>query len=318
MKKIVTIGGGSGQSQLLKGIKKIPEIEITAIVSMFDSGGSTGRLRKELGVLPPGDILKCLLALSGKESLESFLKQRFQKNKLQGHSLGNLLLIMLSEYEGDFLKAVEALGEALDSRGRVCPVSTDKADLVAVLENGEKVWGEGKIDVPENKNRAPIERIYLSPREGEKIRAEDSATASLKEADFILLSPGDIYTSLLPNFLVEGISEAVQESRAKLVYLSNLTTKPGESDNFQAEDFRAEIGKYLNRKIDYLVFNNNIPRQSDIDKLISESARPVRPPEKDFAEGIVIKEDLLDCSSETLKHSCEKIASTVSKIIKEK
>ena len=318
MKNVVTIGGGSGQSNLLKGLKNIPEIEITAIVSMFDSGGSTGRLRKELGVLPPGDILKCLLALSGEEKIEKFLKQRFEKNKLKGHSLGNLLLVVLSQYEGDFSRAVDSLGEVLGSPGRVLPVTTDKASLVAVLENGEEVWGEGEIDVPQNENRAKVEKIYLSALEAEKVRAEDSVITALGEADFIILSPGDIYTSLLPNLLVGGVVGAIQESEAKLIYLGNLTTKPGESDNFQAEDFVLEIEKYLERGIDYAVFNNNIPGQENIEKLISESARPVYPPEKDLAGRIVIKEDLWDRSSKNLKHSRAKTASLISKLIKEK
>src|SRR3989339_1698395 len=162
--KVVTIGGGTGQFTLLSAIRDL-ELDITAIVSMVDSGGSTGRLRDELGVLPPGDILKCVLALSrNREIYRELLQKRFSgENKLEGHSVGNMLLTMLSQYTDDFPESVRALGEILDSAGTVLPVTTDKATLVAELTDGRRLYGEAAIDVPRGETRGRIKHTFLAP-----------------------------------------------------------------------------------------------------------------------------------------------------------
>ncbi|MGM0629378.1 MAG: gluconeogenesis factor YvcK family protein, partial [Patescibacteria group bacterium] len=170
-KEILTVGGGSGQYVLLSGVRDVPDFNVTAVVSMADSGGSTGRLRDELGVLPPGDILKCVLALSPhREAGRSILQKRFKNNaKLAEHSVGNMLLTMLSQYCNDFSQGVEALADVLETKGRVLPVSTDRATLVAELTDGSWLFGESAIDVPRGDQKEKIKRTFLVPHHSDSI-----------------------------------------------------------------------------------------------------------------------------------------------------
>src|SRR6056297_1588175 len=184
MINITTIGGGSGQYILLSGLRDISDLDVTAVVSMVDSGGSTGRLRDEFGVLPPGDILKCALALSPfRESARSLLQKRFQNNdKLADHSVGNMLLTMLSQYCNDFAEGVRALGEVLETQGRVWPVTTDKATLVAELTDGSWLFGESAIDVPRGDQREKIKRTFLVPHHSESIKVYPEVLQAIKQA----------------------------------------------------------------------------------------------------------------------------------------
>jgi uncharacterized cofD-like protein len=257
MKRIVTIGGGSGQYVLLSALRDVEDIEITSIVSMADSGGSTGRLRDELGVLPPGDVLKCLLALSpNREVFRPLLLRRFERSeKLSGHNAGNMLLTMLSQYAGDFYDGVASLGEILECRGKVIPVTTNKITLIAKLINGEEVIGEAAVDVPEE-NRPKIEDVYLSSDDAEKIEVNARALKSIEKADYVIVGPGDFYTSIVPNLLVPGLCETLQKSKAKILYILNIMTKHGETDDWMAKDFVLRLEKYLGRKINVLIANS--------------------------------------------------------------
>src|SRR6056297_458263 len=242
-KKIVTIGGGSGQYVLLSGLRDLVDFEVTAVVSMVDSGGSTGRLRDELGILPPGDILKCILALSPhRDSVRHLLQKRFRSNpKLAEHSVGNMLLTMLSQYCNDFTQGVKALGEVLDIKGEVLPVTTDKATLVAELTDGSWLYGESAIDVPRGNQREKIKKTFLVPHHSETIQVYPRVLEAIKEADYIILGPGDLYTSIIPNVLVKGVKEELGRAKAELIYLANIMTKFGETENFTAKDFMEKI-----------------------------------------------------------------------------
>lgn len=260
-KKIVVIGGGTGTYQVLSGLKKY-DVDISAIISMCDSGGSTGRLRKELGILPPGDVRRAILALSdlpfAQKTLEELFNFRFKKGaSLGGHSVGNILLAALTQITGSMDKAIDEAARILHVSGSVFPVTLDKTNLVAVLSDGTRVYGEAKVDKREIKPELPIEKVYLNP----KARIYLKAAKEIKDADLILIAPGDLYTSILPAILVDGVTNAISESKGQLAYVINLMTKKGETDNFTASDFVSVIEKYLDSsfsKLKYVFVNKKI------------------------------------------------------------
>jgi uncharacterized cofD-like protein len=254
-KKIVVIGGGTGTYQTLVGLKKYP-VELCAVVAMSDSGGSTGRLRKELSILPPGDIRRALLALSNlplsKKTLEHLFDFRFETGEgLAGHSVGNLLLAALTQITGRMDLAIAEAAKILEVSGYVYPVTLDHTNLVAVLENGQRIFGEAEIDLRAEKTNgslSPIKRIYLSP----SATVFPAAAYVIKKADAIVLAPGDLYTSLIPNLLVNGVTEAIEKSKAKVILVVNLMTKPGETDGYCASHFVKVVKDYLGSAKDRL------------------------------------------------------------------
>lgn len=282
-KHVVVIGGGTGTYQVLTGLKKYP-LRISAIVTMSDSGGSTGRLRKELSILPPGDVRRALIALSNlplaEKTLERLFAFRFENGQsLKGHSMGNLLLAALTQITGREDLAIKEAGKILAVSGFVYPVTLDKTNLVAILENGKRIVGESRIDLRwEGKAYAesPIKRVYLQP----KARVYKNAAEDLRKADIIVLGPGDLYTSLIPNILVEGVSDAILKSKAKVVLIINLMTKPGETDHFTASKFLEVVRSYLGKsacKITHVIVNNRFPE--DVKTLgwyLKYSSEPVK------------------------------------------
>ena len=293
--KIVTIGGGSGQFALLSGLRNLEEIEITAVVSMVDSGGSTGRLRDEYGVLPPGDILKCLIALSPYKDARHILQKRFRfHDQIKNHNAGNLLLVFLSQYLGnDFVSAVEAFGEMLEIKGQVLPVTINKGTLAAELEDGSFIFSETAIDVVKGERTSKIKKTFLVPHSGE-LKAFPPAIESIVNADYIIVGPGDLYTSITPNFLVEGVKEAVRVSSAKFIQISNIMTKCGETDNFKAQDFNRVLEEYLGRKVDLVILNNKRPDPEVLKSYENEKACLVESdPSYDWDGREIWQEDLL-------------------------
>src|SRR3990170_4224119 len=249
--KIVVFGGGTGIFNLLRGLKRYTS-NIVAIVTMMDSGGSSGRLRDEFGHLPPGDVRQALVALSPDDRSSLTLRQlfnyRFSKGEgLEGHTFGNLFITALSEITGGTDKAIREAGRILGIRGVVYPVTLTHSNLVARLEDGSEIVGETNIDIRKEKPGVKIDYVYLDP----KAYAYPEVLKEIDTADVIVLGPGDLYTSVIPNLLVEGIAESINYSRAKKVYICNLMTKHGESDSFAASDFVREIRTYLeNGKLD--------------------------------------------------------------------
>jgi uncharacterized cofD-like protein len=231
--KIVTIGGGTGHFTLLSGLKK-HDVDITAIVSMMDNGGSTGELRDELGVLPPGDLRQCLVALSDADLvMRQLFAHRFDRGKLAGHTCGNLLISALEQITGSIDEAVLRAGDILKIRGRVVPVTRDQAQLVMTLRNGKVLKGEHAIDFYQLISRFGVASIKLSP----KAKLNPEALWAIKEADAIVVGPGDLYTSILPNFLISGMPAAIRNAKAKKIFVGNLMNKHGQTDNMEVNDY---------------------------------------------------------------------------------
>ncbi len=256
---IVTIGGGSGLSMLLRSLKQYP-VNLSAIVAMTDNGASSGRLSRELGTLPPGDVRKCLAALAKDETLVTKLfEYRFKKGRgLSGHSLGNLLLLALTDICGDFESAVEASSKILAINGHVIPSTYDHVSVVAELNNGQMALGEREI--PVLGHRFGIKRIHIVPNEA---TANPSAVAAIEDADLILVGPGSFLTSVIPNFLIEDIRQAFEKSRAKRIFICNVSTERGETENYSVEDHINKLREYVNgTRFDGVIVNNKIIKVS--------------------------------------------------------
>jgi uncharacterized cofD-like protein len=256
-KNIVVIGGGTGTFTVLSGLKKYP-VRLTAIVSMADDGGSTGLLREEFGILPTGDIRRALVALSSypEKFLADLFTYRFREGGMNGHNFGNLILTALERVTGGFEEAIAAASRMLDVCGNVIPVTLSDVRLYAMLEDGEVIAGETNIDIPKHNGKLRIERVWLRP----KALANPRAVRAIRDADMIVIGPGDLYTSIVPNLLVGGIRNAILKSHAKKVYVANLMTKYGETNNFIGEDFLRVLDTYLAPAVfDAVVINKNRP-----------------------------------------------------------
>ncbi len=251
--RVACLGGGTGLFTLLSGLKTISGLHLSSIVSMSDDGGSTGMLRDAFGILPPGDIRRSLVALSSApDLLNELIQYRFNRGgELKGHNLGNLLLTALSEIRGNMTQAVRALGEILNIQGHVIPVTETINTLKAELQNDTVIEGEHRIDMFEGIDlNVRIKKLWQDP----KVSATPDALEVLHNAHFILLGPGDLYTSVICNLLVEGIVEALLSSKARKIYICNVMTKPGETTNFQVSDHVSEMIKYLRKDIlDYVI-----------------------------------------------------------------
>jgi uncharacterized cofD-like protein len=319
--RVITIGGGSGQYALLSGLRDMASILITAIVSMMDSGGSTGRLRDELGTLPPGDILKCILALSPhQDAARNLLQKRFQKDRrLRGHNAGNMLLTMLSRYTGSFPSGVNALAEILDTRGTILPVTTDRATLVAELTDGTRIYGEGAIDMPRGHQREKIKDVFLVPHHSDKIHVYPPVIEAIMGADFIILGPGDLFTSIIPNLIVPGVNTALQNTSAKLIYIVNVMTKYGETQNFQCWDFVRNLESFMGRTLNAVIYNNMQPESALCDLYAIQKSEFVRIDLQDpcWHQRKLYSRDLLETSSRIIRHDSRKLAALLQTIFHE-
>src|SRR3989304_8966479 len=257
--KIVVIGGGSGLATLLRGLKNYSD-SISAVVCMTDNGRSSGKLREDLKMLPPGYIRQCLVALSSQESLLSELFNfRCKKGQhLNGHSLGNLLLAGLTEMSGDFRKAVKLMSQILDIKGRVLPVTLEQIQLGARLANRKKVIGESEMSLAGHKS--PIKKVFFVPR---KARANREAVMAIREADLIIIGPGSLYTSIIPNFLFREITKSVSDSLALKIFICNVSTERGETEGFSVKDHIQAIVSHADSKIfDICLINSKILKRS--------------------------------------------------------
>ncbi len=311
MKSVCVIGGGTGSYTILTGLKK-HNIAISAIVTMSDDGGSTGILRDEFGVLPPGDIRQCITALSeSPEIMRDIFKYRFEKGSIKGHTIGNLLITGLREIMKSDYEAIKAACKIFSVKGNVIPVTLENIRLNAELENGSIIHGESNIDVPEHDGRLKIRRLFM-----DKIaKANQDAIIALKNADLVVMGPGDLYGSIISNLLVEGIPEAIANSRAKKVYVCNIMTKYGETHGFDTSDFYNTIVSYLgNDCIDYFLINKSRIDETLLSKYLTENAGPV----KINLGGIKAKIILEDVSSQIsmVRHDPDKLASVIVSLLK--
>lgn len=268
---VVTIGGGTGQFALLSGLRTL-DVDLTAIVTMMDSGGSSGRLRDEYGILPPGDFTRCLVALSHHpNAMKELLTHRFTGGSLDGHTVRNVVFTALEQITGDTVQTIERLHEVFDVGGRVLPVTLDPVELVMNLENGRVYRGEATIDGLIDLLEAPVLSVHLEPRAA----GFQPALHALRDADVIVLGPGDLFTSVVPNLLVDGVAEAIRSSRARVVYVCNLMTKRNETPGFTVLDFAATIDRYLGgHPIDAVLYNDVWPNKQ-LELYASVGSRPV-------------------------------------------
>ena len=250
-KKIVVLGGGTGQSILLSGLKKFP-FDITSIVSVCDDGKSTGRLRKEFNVPAMGDLRRVLISLAETEDVvEKFVNYRFKNSdsELDGHTVGNMLLTALADIYGNMSNAVSQFSKILNMRGKVVPFSNDNIILMAEMEDGSIVEGEHNITESHKK----IKKVYYK----KKVKVNKEVIKSIKESDAIILSMGSVYTSIIPNLLCSEVIEAIDNSSAKIIYICNIMTQPGETDDFKVSDHINLLNSYLgDRKIDIVMTNS--------------------------------------------------------------
>ncbi|MDD5737819.1 MAG: YvcK family protein [Candidatus Omnitrophica bacterium] len=318
--KIVVIGGGTGLSVLLHGLKEMTS-NITAIVTVADDGGSSGRLRTEFDVLPPGDIRNCLVALADAEGLMRELFQyRFTEGKgLKGHSFGNLFITALSKITGDFDKAIKESSKVLAIRGSVVPSTLEKVTLVAKRMDGTETSGESMIPIdtlPSGVKASPIKKVYLKP---ETAKPTPEALLAIKEAEAIVLGPGSLYTSILPNLLVGGIVDGILKSRAVKIYICNVMTQHGETDGFKASDHLEALLKQTHHSlVDYAIINSAKIPETLKEKYESELAYPVEPDTKRIREiGVGVVEGDMITVDDYVRHNAEKISKRILDLIYE-
>ena len=307
MQRILTIGGGTGHFQILRGLKNY-ECDLTAIVNMADDGGSSGRLRDEYGILPPGDARQCIVALAN-DSESRILREVFSFRLKDGHNIGNLMITALANITGSSAQAIKEAGKLLNIKGKVLPVTADNVVLYGETLDGKLLNGESEIT---NLNeRCRIKRIYNSPEAflygevGEEIR----------RADKIVICPGDLYGSIIPNFITRGMPEALGDSHAKLIYICNLFTR-GATFGFNLADFVAEIERYSGAKMDKILINNLRPKQDVLDKYLGENSKLVENDLKDDPRVISgsYAEVYPSVEKTILRHVPEKIAREVSSL----
>lgn len=309
--RVVVIGGGTGLSVLLRGLKEFP-MEISAIVTVADDGGSSGRLRKEFHIPPPGDVRNVLLALADVEPLlDRLLQFRFNHGgPLSGHNLGNLLIAAMKEITGDFVTAIRELSRVLAVRGQVLPSSSEALQLGAVMEDGTIVMGESEIPQAGKK----ISRVFIEPEDAPPL---PEAIDAIMAADLIVVGPGSLYTSILPNLLVDGIAEAIRHSSATKAYIVNIMTQPGESDHYTAYDHVKAIYDHVGDEFfDYILVNiGKVPQELHV-KYLEKNQEVVRFDEEAFRllKAKVIAEDFLYYGS-LLRHHAAKVGEILMKIL---
>ncbi|TSC56682.1 MAG: putative gluconeoproteinis factor [Parcubacteria group bacterium Greene0714_21] len=321
-KNIVVIGGGTGTYTVLTGLKQYP-VNLTAIVSMADGGGSTKILREEFGILPPGSVRPALIALSNaSQTLAELFNFRFNKGSFNGHNFGNLFITALTEQFGSFEKALEEAGKILRIQGQVIPSTLENVRLIAELENGKIVRGETNIDVPKHDGNLRIQKIWLEPEaKGGTIlyppKANPKASSAIKAADLIVIGPGDLFSSIIPNFLAEGMSKALQQAHGKKAYVCNIMTKFGETTGFSAKDFLDTIEKYLGENsIDYILANKTKPSKERVKKYEKEKAEFVEGSLKEFAgrKVKVVRGDFLRKKG-FIRHDANKLAKALISLV---
>ena len=318
MRSIVTIGGGTGQFTLLSGLKKYP-VRLTAVVSMADDGGSTGVLRDELGVLPPGDVRQCLTALSESDLLlRNLFNYRFDQGGMSGHNFGNLFLSALEKVTGSFEEAVRVASSVLAIRGEVIPVTTKKVALICGT-GASQATGEHAIDT------GAIDRATL--RLEPEAYANPKAVAAVEAADCVVIGPGDLYTSIIPNLLAKGLASAISRTKAPVVYNCNLMNKPGHTDGFRVIDYMNEIERFIGAgRIDFVTYNDRRPDSELLNRYLhAEGRTPVPAPDAKemekataafFGAGLVdetpIEQKSGDKTPRTyIRHDTEKLAELI-------
>jgi uncharacterized cofD-like protein len=316
--KIVVIGGGTGLATMLRGLKKYTN-NITAIVTVADDGGGSGVLREDLGILPPGDIRNCILALADTEPLmEELLQYRFKDGRLKDQSFGNLFLAAMDGISNNFEEAVQKMSSVLAVTGRVIPVTLDNMILKAKLKNGKIIDGESNIPKAALEYNSAIDEVFIEPKDAKAIK---EALIAINEADAVILGPGSLYTSIIPNLLVREIREALCKTKALRIYVSNVMTQPGESDNYDVKDHIMAINKHAKCKVvDYVLVNIGKISSDLEEKYLKDNSNIVNINEEEVTKlGIeIIKSDLVKIRKGYVRHDEKKLAAILVETIMEK
>ena len=316
--RIVTIGGGHGLSALLRGLKQYTR-NVTAIVTVADDGGGSGVLRSDLNMPPPGDIRNCMQALANTEPvMEQLLEYRFPEGRLRGQSFGNLLLAALNGISGSFDEAVAKMSQVLAITGRILPVTTENVLLEATFENGAAVLGESKIAAEKKAQDSRILRVRLQP---ERPKAQPDIFDTLRDADLILLGPGSLYTSVIPNLLVDGVARAIRESAAPAVYIGNIMTQDGETEGMTLSDHVSALLDHSCPGLVDICIANCAPVPPELlERYWEEGAEPIRVDrEKVEALGVeVVERPMISGSSQYARHSPEVLGRTVMELYEER
>jgi len=309
LKNIVVIGGGTGLSQLLRGLKWLKEVNLTSIVAVTDEGGSSGIIRNDFEIPPPGDIRNNIIALAEKESLiTELLGYRFNEGFLKNHNLGNIILLALTRINNNnFPLAIKSLSEFLNIKGRVLPSSFELIRIVGEFVDGTVVFGEKNL-VSQNKK---ISRVWL---DGNSEAYEESITA-IKNSDCIIFGPGSLYTSIITNLLVKGIKESIKESKSKLIYISNIMTQPGETNEYNLSDHVEQIEYYLDYEVDYIIANFGKIPNFILNRYKKRNSSEVK---IDMIDDRIIKDDLVYFINEEktiVRHDSTKLSKIIKNII---
>lgn len=310
--KILAIGGGTGLSTLLKGIKNYSS-DITAIVTMADDGGGSGVLRRSFGMLPPGDVRNCLLALSDIEpEMNTLLSHRFEKGELKGQSFGNLFLLAMNEIYGSFEEAVKMASSILRVKGTVMPITVNDVNIEATYDDKSKAFGESILPAEAIKDNKKIKRVELCPKDVEPL---DGVITAINKADIILIGPGSLYTSIIPNLLVKGVTEAIISSPAKKIYVQNVMTQHGETDEMSVKDHVEAIFEHSDKIFDSIIINNKVLSE-DLKKKYQEEYQEqifLTDDDKKFLEEEAIDYIEGDCldGGDYARHDSEKLSNMI-------
>ena len=306
--KVVTIGGGTGLSVLLRGLKKYP-LEITAVVTVADDGGSSGKIRSDMNIPSPGDIRNVIAALSDVEPyLEKMFQYRFDSGEVKGHPVGNLMIAAMTDIHGDFSTAVKVMSRILNVRGTVLPTTNDIATLNAVLSDGEIIRGESSI----TKAGGVIDHVYITPS---RVKPNEDVLKAIEEADYIIMGPGSLYTSIIPNLVISNVAEKIRESNAKKIYVCNVMTQHGETDNYSVCDHILAINKHVEGNIfDLVIANSREFDDSILSKYHKEKQEPVKIDHEKIEElgiKLIKNNDVGIVDNNTIRHNADKVSELI-------
>ena len=306
--KVVTIGGGTGLSVLLRGLKKYP-LEITAVVTVADDGGSSGKIRSDMNIPSPGDIRNVIAALSDVEPyLEKMFQYRFDSGEVKGHPVGNLMIAAMTDIHGDFSTAVKVMSRILNVRGTVLPTTNDIATLNAVLSDGEIIRGESSI----TKAGGVIDHVYITPS---RVKPNEDVLRAIEEADYIIMGPGSLYTSIIPNLVISKVSEKIRESNAKKIYVCNVMTQHGETDNYTVSDHIVAINKHVEENIfDLVIANSREFDDSILSKYHKEKQEAVKIDQEKIEElgiKLIKNNDVGIVDNNTIRHNADKVSELI-------
>ena len=306
--KVVTIGGGTGLSVLLRGLKKYP-LDITAVVTVADDGGSSGKIRSDMNIPSPGDIRNVIAALSDVEPyLEKMFQYRFDSGEVKGHPVGNLMIAAMTDIHGDFSTAVKVMSRILNVRGTVLPTTNDIATLNAVLSTGEIIRGESSI----TEAGGVIDHVYITPS---RVKPNEDVLRAIEQADYIIMGPGSLYTSIIPNLVISKVSEKIRESSAKKIYICNVMTQHGETDNYSVSDHIVAINKHVEENIfDLVIANSREFDDSILSKYHKEKQEPVKIDQEKIKElgiKLIKNNDVGIIDNNTIRHNADKVSELI-------